>query len=38
MLGKGVASSGVKEPPLIGEDDCEALDRLKVRAGGVTYS
>lgn len=31
VLGKGVASSGVKEPPSVGEGDYEALDRLKVR-------
>eukprot|EP00752_Nemacystus_decipiens_P017548 g15727.t1 len=29
VLGKGVSSSGVKEPPSIGEGDYETLDRLK---------
>lgn len=31
VLSKGVSSSGVKEPPVVGEEDYEALDRLKVR-------
>lgn len=30
VLSKGVSSSGVKEPPVVGEADFEALDRLKV--------
>ncbi|CAM9603359.1 unnamed protein product [Ectocarpus sp. 6 AP-2014] len=29
VLSKGVSSSGVKEPPVVGEADFEALDRLK---------
>lgn len=31
VLSKGVSSSGVEEPPMIGEGDYEALDRLKVK-------
>ena len=30
VLGKAVAKTGTKEPPLVGEADYQALDRLKV--------
>ncbi|CAM9566931.1 unnamed protein product [Pylaiella littoralis] len=35
VLSKGVSSSGVEEPPMIGEGDYEALDRLKASYLGL---